>query len=168
MLELDMGVQGAKRSRYYPDSPDALLRKLVEKNPEATETELEALFEDHALKYGGQVLSAIIAYWFANRYRALVRELIPVVERREKKAIQEKRTREQVDIIKKAAVAKIARTLLDKIAPVSGKQVQSMTKQDCLREGGWFMRLATKLRGNQTVGQTKITDDDLWKLYNQG
>ena len=74
MSQEQLGVTGAKRSRYYPESPDALLRKLVEQHPSATETEIEELFEENALKYGSSILSAIIAYWFANRYRALMQE----------------------------------------------------------------------------------------------
>lgn len=167
MLEMNMGVQGAKRSRYFPDSPDALLRKVVEANPNATETELEEIFEEQVLKYGGDIISAIIAYWFANRYRALVRDLTPVSKRRQQKAAKEKIIQERAQIVKKAAVAKIARTLLDSTAPACGKQISKMTKEDCRREGGWFMSLAKKLRPRQTVQQANITDEELWAIYKE-
>jgi hypothetical protein len=165
MLEIDMGVQGAKRSRYFPDSPDALLRKLVEQNPRATETELEEAFEEAAMKYGGAILSAIVAYWFANRYRALVRELTPIGVTRARKARSAQRLASQVEAVKKAAVATIARTILDKVAPACGKQVRDMTKEDCKREGGWYMQLAAKLKSRQTVRQAKLSDAELWALY---
>jgi DNA invertase Pin-like site-specific DNA recombinase len=161
-----MGVQGAKRSRYFPSSPDALLRKLVEKNPKATDSELEDLFEEQVLKHGGSLLSAIIAYWFANRHRALVREMTPAAVLRARKERGEKRLQQQVETVKRAAVAKIARTLLDRFAPACGKKIGDMTKEDCIREGGWYTTLATKLRARQTVKQARLTDAELWALYN--
>lgn len=165
MLEINMGVQGAKRSRYFPDSPDALLRKLVEQNPAATEAELEEAFEETVTQCGGEILSAIIAYWFANRYRALVRELTPVSVVRARKAVGEKRIASQVQMVKQAAVAKIARSLLDKVAPACGKPLKEMTKEDCQHEGGWYMRLAGKLKPGQTVQKARLTDKALWDLY---
>ena len=165
MLNLDMGVQGAKRSRYHPSSPDALLRKIVEKNSSATESELEEIFEEQAKKYEASVIPAIIAYWFANRYRALVRELTPVEETRKKKAAREAKAAREVKMLKKAAVGKIGRVLLDKVAPACGKQLRDMTKQDCRREGGWYMALAGKLKRGQTVKQASITDEELWGIY---
>ena len=96
MLEVDMGTQGAKRSRYFPDSPDALLRKIVERHADSLESEIEEAFEAAALKHGGEILSAIIAYWFANRYRALVKEQVPVAVQRKQKAALELRFKEQV------------------------------------------------------------------------
>ena len=165
MLEVNMGVQGAKRSRYYPDSPDALLRKIVERNRSATEVEIEELFEEQVLKYSGTVLSAIIAYWFANRYRALVHELTPISVRREKKAAAEKALLAKVEVVKKATVAKIARILLDKTVPGCGKPLADMTREDCNREGGWYIKIASKLKRGQTVRDAHITDDELWKLY---
>jgi hypothetical protein len=166
MLEIDMGVQGAKRTRYYPKSPDAVLRRLVEKHPNATEAELEDAFEEKVLKLGGSILSSIIAYWFANRYRALVRELTPIAVVRSRKAAKEARIKDEVEVVKRAAIAKIGRTLLDKIAPGCGKKLSDMTKRDCEREGGAFVTLAAKLKPGQTVKQAKISNDQLWDLYN--
>lgn len=164
MPELNMGVQGAKRSRYFPDSPDALLRKIVEENPRALEAELEEKFEEAVLKYGGQILSAIIAYWFANRYRALRIQLTPPSVRRAMQTATAAKTRETVEAKAKAVVTTVARTLIDKMAPACGKPVRDMTKQECEREGGWFLKVATKLKPRQTVGQA-LTDEELWALY---
>lgn len=161
----DLGTLGAQRARYYPNSPDYLLRKLVETNPKMTETELEALFEGEALSAGQPILSAIISYWFANRYRALMQERIPPAVRRAHRLAREQIMRVRVDELKKATIGKVARTLLDKIVPGCDKPLRDMTRADCEREGGWYMRLAQKLSPKQTVGSAGLTDEQLWELY---
>ena len=74
----------------------------------------------------------------------------------------------RVEEVKKAAVATIARTLLDKVAPACGKPIREMTKADCAAEGGWYMRLAEKLGAKETVGEAGLTDDQLWDLWSSG
>lgn len=163
---LDLGVQGAKRSRYHFTSPDALLRSIVDNNRDATMNELEELFDAEARRYGGELLSAIITYWFANRYRALMRERVPPSVIRKRKAHHEKQESVTVAALKKATVAAVGRKILNKIAPACGKRVENMTKEDCCKEGGWYLMLAAKLQPNQTVKQAGLTDEELWELYN--
>ena len=147
------GVTGAKRQSWRTLSPRDVLEKLISQHPKDTESDLLKRFTDLVVEDQDRLV-IIIEYWFANNYRSLTKQ--SPAWRREKIGVLAK-TKEVVEV-KKAIVSAIkekADIMLLKLITPNGKPLGKCTGAECIKFGGWFVKVGTK------VGATKIVDSVL-------
>jgi len=102
-------------------------------------------------------------YWFENNYRSMLpdypepeKEIASRAERKAAaQAVREKTAAEYTQRVEKAVETKAQIMLLDLVMP-DGKKLRESDRADCKRAGGWYMKLADRLKGKQVVG-------DVWK-----
>lgn len=136
---LNAGSTGAKRQSWKEVNPRSILIKLIADNPHETRQDEEHIIELLWQKIKGDetTLHNMCEYWGVNNYRSIVYKEDP-------------RRQLQIDEAKKKIIQRIM--LLDWTMP-NGKRLRECTKSDCLRAGGWLVKVANKLKPRQKVGQ---------------
>ena len=112
---------------------------------------------------GAQFRETTYLYWFENNYRALLDDYAAPGDEAGAAAIKEREARrterEKTEAVLTARVHQAIETkalvLLDLVMP-SGKTLRNSDRNDCKQAGGWYLKLADRLKGKQVVG-------DVWK-----
>jgi hypothetical protein len=112
---------------------------------------------------GAQYRKTAYLYWFENNYRSMLpdhpepdKEIALRIERKvAAQAVREKTAAELTHRVEKAIETKAQIILLDLVMP-NGKTLRESNRTDCKQAGGWYMKLADRLKGKQTVG-------DVWQ-----
>lgn len=139
---VNAGKTGAKRQSWKDTNPRSILIKIIAENPHESREDEENILELfwHAVKADEEILRTICEYWGINNYRSIV------YKADERMALQRA---EEVERAKRSIAAKII--LLDWKLP-NGKALRDCTKEDCRRQGGWLIKVASKLKARQRVG----------------
>lgn len=159
MSNLDTGVYGAKVQSWRKANPRDMLKQILDKNPDLNKTEAFDLFYLQASD-DPEIVQSIMEYWFVNNYHSLVHSYIPRINT---KQIQEEKAKEIKEKVKQKIVEEAKIMLMDLILP-NGKQLRHCTGQDCRRAGGWFLKIANKIRPREIVG-TMLSEEDVRRLY---
>lgn len=163
MNAVDTGVQGAKRQSFHEASPRGLLMKLMGVNPNMPESNLLRLFREkvkEATDEGDDYISPIIEYWFAPNYKSLLNLQRPPAKRQAAKAAR----KAEIDEIKSTVKERIARmVLLDVVLP-NGKRLRDCTGKECAKAGGWFAKIAGKVKPTEIVGKV-LSETQVRSLY---
>jgi hypothetical protein len=160
-LQTDLGVTGAKRQSWRRANPRDVLKRLIDKNPEMGEDELQAEAWD-ILHRDQQQMRTVFEYWFANNYRSAVKPKSSGGWQ-ERAKTQELAAKIEEQLVQKVE-ATVRVTLLYMTLP-SGKWLRDSTREELLELGGWTARVAKKLRPHQTVAQAGLTEEQLQALY---
>jgi hypothetical protein len=164
------GVYGAKVQSWAEHNPRELLKKVADANPGASQDGLLAILTKEAkAKKNGDYLDAMIAYWFANNYHAMM-QARPMAAPRERAAALETRRAQRETVVKQGTEAlreHIKREaqiiLLDMVTP-NGRALRDCTAEDCRAYGGWFLGVAAATPSNCTVGQA-LDEQRLQEIY---
>lgn len=151
MTHVDTGIYGAKRQSFEENNPRDLLVRVMAENRGASEATLLKRFTE-AVRDDADYIGPIIGYWFANNYRS-ARRASP----QERAASAKVQTR-LVETIKRAVLS----ISLDFVMP-NGKPLRDCTGGECARAGGWFAKIAKRVKPNQVVGNV-LSDSDLKKI----
>lgn len=164
MVQLNPGRTGAKRQSFTAVNPRDLLKAVMAANPNAGEKTMQRRVFDAIMNSPDkdEYIEAIIEYWFANNYRAVVQaaevEAVPPREREKQRATARAARKEEADaltrITKKFVVSKAI--LLDYKLP-NGKMLRNATFLECRVAGGWLSELGTKGKPTDLVG--KVLDE---------
>lgn len=152
--EIRTGRIGAKRQTFAKENPRTVLLKLIADNPHDTREDEANILELfwHAVRTNETALRTICEYWGTNNYRSIVYLHNP------RNGIARD---EEVAKIKASIASKII--LSDWVLP-NGKKLRDCTKADCLKQGGWLLKVGRKLKKNQTVGQV-LSEEQLRQLW---
>lgn len=157
MTHIDTGTLGAKVQSWRKDNPRNLLKRMIEESPKKSKDRLLQEFSDYVRSAAGmEYLDAIVEYWFSNNWHSLA-------EKRDIKittATTKARTEAFKSTIKERAVQMV---LLDLTMP-NGKILRNCTGRDCKKAGGWFARIAEKVRPAEKVGHV-LSENDLRNLF---
>jgi hypothetical protein len=126
----------AKSERPY--TAHDLLGEVLRDYPDATDTKRRAVFVSLARDHDG-IATQIIGAWF-DRYNS----------------------RHRYDSEKIASTVREL-ILLAVITP-NGKKLRDLTGRECGQAGGWFAKLAGKVKATQKVG-TVLTEPELRELW---
>ena len=148
----ELGTTGAKRQSWRTGGPREMLQKMMLMYPKDTEDDLLKRFTDEVIE-DTQRLAVIIEYWFTNNYRSLSRDVSPAARAKVKEAIAVETAAVKVAVIKR--IKSEAKIMLLKMMTPSGKPLGKCTGAECVKFGGWYVRVGKK------VGATKIVDSVL-------
>ncbi len=156
MTNTDTGTYGAKAQSWKSANPRALLKSLIDENPDA---DYDALFRLMFNKIEGAkvgtIFETIFEYWFANNYRSIVHELTPIVLAENRKANAETvkvLTAKTKADVKRAIEKKAKRVLLNAIMP-NGKMLRDTSFGECAYFGGWLALIGKAGKADQIVGE---------------
>lgn len=174
MTYVDTGELGAKRQSWHRANPRETLKRVIDENPEASESELLELhwhflardidFNDTEKE---ELFRTIHEYWFSNNYRSIKKgRKSPTKEAKEE---NNKQILENVTVLRKELTQKIDEKVHIKFLEIltpNGKVLRDCTKEDCADASGWFTRIAARLRPKQIVGDV-LTENQLRLIYGE-
>lgn len=159
MTHIDTGTLGAKVQSWRKDNPRNLLKRMIEESPKKSKDKLLREFNDYVRSPAGmEYLDAIIEYWFSNNWHSLAEK--PDIKGAA--AAREARTAQFKSTIKTRAVEMV---FLDFNMP-NGKALRDCTGAECKRAGGWFAKIAAKIKPAEKVGNV-LSEQDLRNLFQQ-
>lgn len=157
------GTTGAKRQSWRRDNPRAVLKRVIDENPEMSEEENLAECWD-VMHLDQAQLRTVFEYWHANNYRALIKAAPDPVRSQTRRQERAAKTQAFADKVKGQIKAQVRIVLLDMILP-SGKPLRDSTREELLIVGGWAVRIADQLQPNQTVAEAGLSERQLRTLY---
>jgi len=140
--------QGAKEQTWVPDNPRALLKRIYDENPNATETALRALLLEAVNRDPLKYTDGFVAYWFGPNFRSLIQ---PPLQ------IQKKKT------LSLDAIAYLESKLLDRVLS-NGKPLRACTFGEVAKESGWLKALSKLGKPSEIVGE-KLTLDQVAAVW---
>jgi hypothetical protein len=150
----------AKTERHY--TAHDLLGEVLRDYPDATDTKRRAVFVSLARDNDG-IATQIIGAWF-DRYNSRHRyDSETAQKRRDRREEQQERAQARAVEAEKIASTVREMILLDMITP-NGKKLRDLTGRECGELGGWFGKLAVKVKATQKVG-TVLTEPQLRELW---
>jgi hypothetical protein len=147
----------AQVERAYTASD--LLREVLRDYAKATETKRRMVFISRA-RDDDAVATQIIGNWFDRYKQALTPSTKSAHETRE--AAQQRRADSASSV--QRIVAQVREVvLLDMVTP-NGKKLRHLTGRECKEIGGWFGKIATKVKAAQKVGSA-LSEMQIRKLW---
>lgn len=152
------------KSDRRPYTAHDLLGEVLRDYPNATEPKLRAVFTSLA-RDSDQIATQIIGAWF-DRYRSRHRyDSEAEQQRRDRREEQQQRAQARAIEARELANTVKEIILLDMVTP-SGKKLRDLTGRECGGLGGWFAKLADKVKPTQKVGSV-FTETALRELWQQ-
>lgn len=177
MTALNKGVSGAKRATYSGSSPRELLVRIMEAcHEKAHDDTIYTKFEDAVLDDNLKCGKAIIRWWFDNNIKSLrdikgqpaPRRVTPLVARHEQvkaRALQEAKTAEVVEIMKR----NMAKIVLREMLLPNGKKLKDCKFGEIRKLApqldGWLTRVGASGKRDEIVGRV-LSEPALQDLYN--
>ncbi len=143
------GTQGAKQQTWEPDNPRALLKRILDENPNLPEQASRSMMLEQLNADPLRYIPGLLAYWWPSNYRSLTAS---------------QRTRQP----KPSAVemvSKLREDLLDLMLS-NGKSLRNCTFGECAKEGGWLVELSKQGHPNEFIGQ-KMTLEQVASFWFQ-
>lgn len=146
------GATGAKRQSWRSANPRDLLKRIIDRDPDAELDELGNEFWAEVRKNAEMLRTIVVDYWLPNNYRSLVK---PREDDQERLAKQQERAAAFKDKVT-AKVEEITNEkakimLLDMLMP-NGKKLRHCTGTYCSQVGGWLSEVG------RIVGHGKVGD----------
>ena len=156
MTNIDTGTYGAKTQSWKQANPRALLKELIDENPDADyDTLFRMMFDKIEGAKVGTLFETIFEYWFSNNYRSIIHDQTPIALAANRKANAEtvKAMSAKGRASVKLAIEKQAkRVLLDAIMP-NGKMLRYTSFGECAYFGGWLALIGKAGEAGQIVGE---------------
>lgn len=161
MLDTSTAVYAATRQSWTDHNYRELLKHILTYNPNIDRAESFAFFLEAISKpVNKRYRQSALEYAHDNAYDALTRiQRLPAKEVRAERAATVQATAHRIVEAAKSLV------MLDLLLP-TGKTLRESTGKDCTKAGGWFSKLARKVRPNQIVGRV-LSEAEVRKLFKE-
>jgi len=161
------GVYGAKVQSWRHANPRDILKRIIDEHPNEDKAFIFREFKEQ-IRDDEDVISAIIEYWFSNNYHSLMgdrpeRRAQRQEERAERAREREKKTEAMAEIIKERAKKLV---ILDMVMP-NGKLLRDCTGEDCIKAGGWFHKIAARLKNPTDVVGRVFSEKRLRQIWSE-
>lgn len=158
MLNVDVGIQGAKAIANSPMKTRAIVKRLMEENPNTTKDAIVGLYIEEMMVDKAKGISEEVrehwrnmaVYFASNSYQYLLPR-----PQRDYKAENER--------LKRKLREGTMQVLLDLMLP-NGKPLAYATKKDLKKAGGWYLSIAERLGPGQKVGDV-LTEKELRDIF---
>lgn len=144
-MELNLGRLGATRQTWKPSDVRNLIMSLIDEHPKASEERLRKLFLEK-IREDDDYLIAAADYAFTNNFRALERQRINDPRAPIAALMKQREETSEVETIK----SQISQLNLEQS---NGKRLRWCTREEIMKFGSGYQRMAKKMKPGQLVGQ---------------
>jgi hypothetical protein len=167
MTHTESGMYGAKRATWRDENPRVRLRSIIQQHSASSEKVWRELFWEQITTDETQdELRAVVAYWFDNNLRSILKDRGPIIKRHRAAAYRAAAmaTEEaKAQLSKRINEEALRIVLLDLVMP-NGKVLFDCTGRDCQHFGGWFVAIAKKVPPKAKVGDT-LSEQQVFNLW---